>query len=274
MARRARQLSPTKIYHIVFRGLNKQDIFRDDRDYERLLRRLLELKKELGFQIYAYCLMTNHAHFLLKEKEHGDISLIMKRLLVSYVQYFNKKYERIGKLINDRYLSKKVKNDAYILNLIRYIHQNPVKIGIPINYKWSSYNNYFCNDENLVDTEFFYSMMNKTEFVRFNNIIETIDFEPSDRIVLSDEEVIEEILEKYKFNPKQVSFMERVERNKILALLRQTYSISQISRITGISKHVVSKQKLEKSEEKEASPNLVIGKSEEKETSPNFANFT
>lgn len=263
MPRRARRLSETRIYHIVFRGLNKQDIFYDDRDYEKLLFRLEELKKELGFKIYAYCLMTNHVHILLKEKEYGDISTIMKRLLVSYVQYFNKKHERIGRLINDRYLSKEVKDDSYILNLIRYIHQNPVKIGLGINYKWSSYNSYFNNKENLVDTEFFYSMMSREQFEKFNNVIETIDFEPSNRTVLSDNEVIEEILEKYKINPKQVAFMEKKERNKTLAMLRERYSIKQISKITGISRGIVSKQKIEKGDKKEASPKVAIGKSDE-----------
>jgi len=245
MARRARRLSETKIYHIVFRGLNKQDIFLDERDYERLLERLYELKKELKFEIYAYCLMTNHVHILLKEKEYGDISVIMKRLLVSYVQYFNKKYERIGKLVNDRYLSKEVKDNSYILNLIRYIHQNPVKIGLSINYKWSSYHEYFNNKEKLVDTKFFYSMMSQELFVRFNNIIETIDFEPCNKKTLSDSEVIEEILDKYKFNPKEVSFMEKFERNKTLAMLRQNYSINQISRITGVSYNIISRQKMQ-----------------------------
>lgn len=274
MARRARQLSPTKIYHVVFRGLNKQNIFNDERDYERLLGRLSELKKELGFQIYAYCLMTNHVHLLLKEKEFGDISTIMKRLLISYVQYFNKKYERIGKLINDRYLSKEVKNDAYILNLIRYIHQNPVKIGLSINYRWSSYNLYFKNEENLVDTEFFYSIMGQEQFVRFNNIIETRDFEPNSSRVLSDEDIIEEILDRYKFNPKEVGFMKKIERNKILAMLRQHYSINQISRVTGVSRSIVSKQELQKGDKKEPSPDVAVEKGDKKEPSPDVANFT
>lgn len=257
MARRARRISSTKIYHIVFRGLNKQDIFYDETDYRKLLVKLIELKKELDFKVYAYCLMTNHVHLLIKEKEYGDISIIMKRLLISYVQYFNKRYERIGKLTNGRYLSREVKDDAYILNLIRYIHQNPVKIGLSINYKWSSYNEYVeCRDK-LVDTEFFYDMMTKENFIWFNNILETRDFEPSNRIVMTDDEIKEEIFQKYKFNPEEVSFMEKNERNKILKLLRECYSIAQVSRITGISYNIVAKQKIVKSEEKEASPKLV-----------------
>lgn len=242
MGRCPRKISDSKIYHIMVRGVNKQDIFHDDSDYARLLSKLLELKKELGFKVYAYCLMTNHIHLLIKEKEYKDISLIMKRLLITYAQYYNKKYERIGRLVNDRYLSKGVEDEIYVLNLIRYIHQNPVKIGLSINYKWSSYEKYLSNKDELVDKEFFLDFMSIDNFIWYNNIIETRNLDPVDSVKTSDNDIIQDIADKYKFNPKEVIFMNKSERNNALALLRQTYTARQVSRITGISYSIVVKQ--------------------------------
>ena len=245
MPRRARELSSSKIYHIVFRGINKQNIFYDDADYEKMLKKLEKLKKEMKFEIYAYCLMSNHVHLLIKEQNSGDISTIMKRLLISYVQFFNKRYERIGKLINDRYLSKPVINDTYLLALVKYIHQNPLKIGISINYKWSSYGKYFVKDI-LVDKELILNMIGKDNFVEYNNVIEIRNLDPDNKLRLSNNEIIEQIKTKYDFNPKEVIFMDKTERNNILAMLRENYSARQISSITGISYGVVAKQKNEK----------------------------
>lgn len=243
MPRRARKLSDTKIYHIVFRGINKQNIFIDEEDYKKLLNKLAYLKKEMSFEIYAYCLMSNHAHILIKEKNWGDISLILKRLLISYALYFNNKYQRIGKLINDRYLSIPVKNDAYILNLVRYIHQNPEKIGLSINYKWSSFKDYFNTNNRLLDNYFILELINEENFLKFHNIKETLVFEPCDKLTLSDNEIKQDILSKYSIDPIQISGLDKNDRNIILSSLRESYSISQISRITGITKNIVARSR-------------------------------
>ena len=130
MSRLARIISPTGLYHIVFRGVNKQHIFEEDTDYLKLMQILEELKKEEEFKLHAYCFMSNHVHLLLKEKNAGDISQIMKRLLTKYVMFFNKKYQRSGALIANRYKSQPVEIDEYFLSVIRYIHQNPLKAGL------------------------------------------------------------------------------------------------------------------------------------------------
>ena len=115
MSRLARQYSETGLYHIVFRGQNKQHIFEEDKDYEKMLEIILDLKQEMEFEIYAYCLMSNHVHLVLKEKEMGQISMIMKRLLSKYVRWYNVKYKRTGALIANRYKSKPVDTDQYFL---------------------------------------------------------------------------------------------------------------------------------------------------------------
>ena len=118
MGRQSRVYSESKIYHIMFRGVNYQDLFEERQDYIKLTETILQLKEEMGFQIYAYCFMTNHVHLVLKEKELRDISLIMKRILTKYSRWYNIKYGRTGALIANRYKSVPVEVDEYFLNLI------------------------------------------------------------------------------------------------------------------------------------------------------------
>lgn len=144
MPRHPRILSSTGIYHVMMRGINKEDLFIDDKDRERFLE-IIQIAGSFGeYDIYAYCLMSNHVHLLLKET--GDpIDRIMKRIGISYSQYFNNRYERIGHVFQDRYRSETVENERYLLGCIRYIHNNPVKAGMvrkPEHYAWSSYHDY------------------------------------------------------------------------------------------------------------------------------------
>ena len=92
MSRLARAISGSGVYHILFRGVNQQDIFEEATDFEKLKETIMIVKKDLEFEIYAYCFMNNHVHIVLKEKNQGDISLIMKRILTKYARWYNIKY--------------------------------------------------------------------------------------------------------------------------------------------------------------------------------------
>ena len=81
MGREARKFSSSRFYHVVFRGINHQHLFEEDRDYINFIQTLQQLKSEMMFEIHAYCLMSNHVHMLMRENDVGDISLIMKILL-------------------------------------------------------------------------------------------------------------------------------------------------------------------------------------------------
>ena len=129
MGRASRSYSQSGVYHILFRGVNQQSIFEEKADYDKLKETILIVKEEMGFEIYAYCFMSNHVHIVLKEKTDKDISLIMKRILTKYARWYNLKYGRSGALIANRYKSVPVEIDEYFLQLIRYIHQNPIKAG-------------------------------------------------------------------------------------------------------------------------------------------------
>ena len=140
MPRQARQLSPTGIYHIMLRGINRQRIFEDVSDYSYFLECLRRVHNDCGVTVLAYCCMPNHIHLLLEESDE-PISFPMKSLGIRYATWFNRKYDRVGHLFQDRFLSKPVVDDAYFQTVVMYIHFNPVVAGIctsPLDYRWSS----------------------------------------------------------------------------------------------------------------------------------------
>ncbi len=157
MPRIAREKSESGIYHIMLRGTNRQEIFHDEEDNTRFMETLERYKKISGMKVCGWCLMGNHAHLLLGEGSE-DISATIKRIGISYAWYYNWKYNTIGHLFQDRYKSEKIESDKYLLTVIRYIHQNPVKAGIvkrAIDWTWSSYAGYHSKSsypEGLLDT--------------------------------------------------------------------------------------------------------------------------
>ena len=102
MSRPARILSETGLYHIIFRGINRQNLFEEKQDYEKILEIITKEKEKEKFEIYAYCLMSNHVHLFIREKTRGDIKRIMHSILTRYVMWYNYKYERSGSLIGNR----------------------------------------------------------------------------------------------------------------------------------------------------------------------------
>lgn len=148
MPRVSRQLSETGIYHVMLRGNERRKIFLSDEDRKRFIEILSEKSRENEFSVLAYCLMDNHVHLLIREGKN-QIDRVMKRIGVSYVYYFNKKYKRTGHLFQDRFKSEPINDDRYLLAAVRYIHNNPVKALIvqePDRYQWSSYNAYISKD--------------------------------------------------------------------------------------------------------------------------------
>ena len=124
MPRTARVKSPNGIYHIMTRSISEVVLFREIRDKDQYLKLFKRYQQAYLFKVLAYCLMTNHAHFIV-DCNGADISKIMKSINQSYSLYFNKKYKRHGHLFQDRFKSKIVTDDRYLINLSIYIHNNP-----------------------------------------------------------------------------------------------------------------------------------------------------
>jgi len=140
MPRQARRHSQSGIYHIMLRGNEKKAIFKDAEDKNKFLELVQPKTRETGTKIYAYCVMSNHAHLLLREGSE-TLESVMKRIGVAYAQYYNQKHERVGHVFQDRFRSEAVEGERYLYAVIRYIHNNPVKAGDlrGLHYPWSSY---------------------------------------------------------------------------------------------------------------------------------------
>ena len=168
MPRSARQESNSGIYHVILRGINRQRIFEDEEDYACFLDILNDCRTVSGFELYAYCLMSNHIHLLLRAGKESP-GMIFRRIGAKFVYWYNTKYDRTGHLFQDRFRSEVVENDEYFLTVMRYIHQNPVKAGIcsePQEYPYSSFARYF--DDVLIESSFIEEMIGRDEFDRYN----------------------------------------------------------------------------------------------------------
>jgi len=128
--RQSRLDIPGLVYHVMARGIEGQSIFRDEDDRERFLTRLSgEVSKPGGPQLYAWALMSNHFHLLLRGGE-GRISPMMRRLMTGHAVTYNIRHKRQGHLFQNRFKSIVVEEEPYFLELVRYIHLNPVRAGI------------------------------------------------------------------------------------------------------------------------------------------------
>lgn len=128
MPRGPRLDAPGTLHHVMIRGIEKGNIVRDDADRKEFLKRMGELAKGSETSIYAFALMTNHAHILLKSGTTG-LSTYMRRLLSGYAQYFNRQHKRVGHLFQNRYKSIICEEEAYFDKLVAYIHLNPIRAG-------------------------------------------------------------------------------------------------------------------------------------------------
>jgi putative transposase len=117
------------LHHIIIHGIERRKIFRDDKDREDFLERLSVILPETKTSCYAWALMSNHVHLLLRSGEVG-ISKVMRRLLTGYAVRFNLKYRRHGQLFQNRYKSIICQEDTYLKELVRYIHLNPLRAKI------------------------------------------------------------------------------------------------------------------------------------------------
>ena len=247
MPRQQRDKSNTGYYHIMIRGNDRKDIFLDKQDKMYFIEILKTKKENNRYGLIAFCIMDNHAHLLLQEREE-DIANIMKRINVSYVFYFNKKYKKSGHLFQDRYKSEKIEDESYLLMATRYIHKNPVKAGIvkkAEKYKWSSYKAYLGKDTALadaIDKELVLGIFSedeneaKKEFIKFTKMEEEDKFieidEKRNRMeenqaiklwgeILNKEESLEEKMKKFK------------EQTKL--------PLRKLAEITGINKDKINK---------------------------------
>jgi putative transposase len=214
MARKPRIQFEGAFYHIIVRGNQRQDIFLDEIDRRRYLERLKSYRIKCGFILYAYVLMTNHVHLLIETPDE-PISRIMQMINFTYTQYFNKRYAKVGHLFQGRYKSYLCDKDSYLLSLVRYIHNNPVRAGLVGDagaYAWSSNGDYLVSTKGLVDTDRVLRLFSdrpviaRRKYAEFMNASEPgkrfLPYAAYEQQIVGDEQFIEEVEKR----------VERVER--------------------------------------------------------------
>ena len=247
MSRQARKRAESGIYHVMFRGIDRQLIFEEEQDYLFLLEIIGECKEICNFELYAYCLMGNHVHLLLKTLD-DSLETIMKRIAGRYVYWYNIKYKRIGHLFQDRFKSEPVEDDSYFMTVLRYIHQNPVKAKLckkVSEYPFSSYSAYIAEDS-LVDTDFVLSILNREEFISFQNVQNTdtcMDVTPNTRQAATDDQA-REIIQRISHCQTVTQFQSLDEKKKaqyVKKIHEKGVSVRQLSRLTGTTKGMIEK---------------------------------
>ena len=157
MPRAKRILFDNGVYHIVQRGHNRGDLFRSNSDYKKFKDIIRKYKKKFTFDIYHYCIMTNHFHFLLKALKGASLPKILQGITQTYSYYYRQVYGHCGYVYQNRYKTFIIDKDSYLLECGRYIERNPVRAGIvkdPADYPWSSYNYYTRGKkDDIVTTE-------------------------------------------------------------------------------------------------------------------------
>lgn len=171
------------IYHIFNRGNNKENIFIEEKNYYYFLQQLKKYILPIA-DVYAYCLLKNHFHLLLRIKDEKFLNEKVKNklhqpfsnLFNSYSKSINKMYGRTGSLFEEHLKRKRVENKEYLIQLVAYIHLNPVKHGFADNYrdyKFSSFQAYLSNKATGIDQDFIFSLIEKDSFLYWHDLKRT-----------------------------------------------------------------------------------------------------
>ena len=150
MSRVAREKYKTGFFHIMIQGINKEYIFEKNENKEKYLFLMKKYYENYNIKIIAYCIMNNHAHFLIYSDDIKQISNYMHKINSIYAMDYNTINKRVGYLFRDRYKSQYINNREYLFKCIKYIHLNPVKAHIvkeERQYKYSSYNDFLYKKE-------------------------------------------------------------------------------------------------------------------------------
>ncbi len=263
MPRKPREKSPHDLYHIVFRGTNKQVLFESKYDYMRFLEYMQRAKEQIGFELHAYCLMSNHIHMLIKI-QNENLSKLAHSISTPYAHFYNLKYSRTGSLFESRFGSIPIMTTQQYMKTIRYIHQNPVHASLISNqdahkYPWSSLKefkkfskkytmeqnevkaSYICNPETVMDC------FKSIEFFSFHKLISNECSYEHDFHRLTDQEAMDIIRNRLGHTVeflKDGQKMDIKSRNEFLLEIKKLkVSNTQISRLTGIGRNIIQRIK-------------------------------
>lgn len=264
MPRGARRQSQSRVYHIIVRGNDRQNIFRSIEDKERFLETLMVKRRDRNFEYLAYCLMDNHVHLIIDQGEE-DIAKIMQSINIRYAHYFNKRYDKIGHLFQDRFKSEVIEDERYLLAAVRYIHNNPVKAGMvakPADYIWSSYNSYVnpTTELDIVNRKVVLSIFAKEEsraialFKEFSILDSEYMFidvpnepAPKEMSIQTEDQArlfVEDYLRQKHIEREALKNKKQIRNELIIELKNQSHmSVREIANLLGIDRNIIQRIK-------------------------------
>lgn len=249
MARQSRLKSRTGIYHVMLKGIDDRNIFLEDVDRIQFLKYLEQTRDENNFSLYAYCLMNNHVHIVMRET--SELGNSVKKFTVNYAYYHNKKYERRGHLFNNRYRSEVIETENSLLRVIAYVHNNPINAGITesLNYMWSSHQEYIKTYRNMK------SWLNISFIKRYYNTLDVY----LNKMKYYEEDSFTDYTYKFSYTDDdlykfisnnvttckvpEIKSLDKKERNLIIKEIKKKTKASnrQISRVLGIGRNIIDR---------------------------------
>jgi len=240
MPRVARYLLNTSFFHVMVQGINKEEIFKESKDKDKYLSIINKYKEIYSILILSYCVMKNHTHILIYCESTIQLSTFMKMVNTTYARYYNLKYDRVGYVFRDRFLSEPIYDERYLYTCINYIHLNPIEAGLvkkAEEYIYSSYREYI-NKSGITKEKGF------TKFVDLENYV--LNKEQNDLFMDIDIN-IEKIIEartrefcKLENTSMEEILEEKDKLKKLINFLKTGYKITNkdIQKFLGIGEYI------------------------------------
>lgn len=238
MSRTRRLESATGIYHVIVRGINHEKIFNQSREKIYFKKIILKYLEKYNIDIYSYCIMSNHAHFLIRA-EFKVLSVFMAGILAEYAAYYNFKHNRNGHVFQNRFLSECINDEQYFWSCMRYIHLNPVKAGMVKGiekYKYSSVGEYLSEIPEILSNKaiktYQRNFKSSVEFAKFHGEKETAIFRDIDEEVeaqrLEIAKMIAESMQNgYKLTEVNRVFEEKELRKEYIKKLKEVLDLAE-----------------------------------------------
>ena len=226
--------------HNMVQGINREYVFQNEMQKNKYVELIKKYSTKYEILIIAYCIMDNHAHLLTYSENIKNISLFMKETNTEYAIYYNKSKDRVGYVFRNRFCSKAIYSQEYLLKCIKYIHMNPVKAGISKKeeeYKFSSYIDYL-NKDGIINSKLLEIVFNqKKEYLK---IINSIKYEPLnlEREQINLEKILEEFLIEKNIKLSQIREDSLLIKKFISYLISNEYEFKKqdIAKILNISR--------------------------------------
>ncbi len=232
------------VYHVFTRGNEKMRIYKDVSDRKFFLKLLGIALQKYKFELYAYVLMSNHYHLLIKPGPEAALSKIMQYINGRYAARFNWKYDRVGHVFEKRYSNPAVEESDYLLETVRYIHLNPVRKGMvkaPEDFEWSSHNEYIGRQKTgIINSDFILGKFGSTEGEKLREFIDFVGHSTCitavedaairiDRLITGGREFAGEIFEKAKkLNLKVPKWRFRIDEGRPEQIIQKTCDVFEV----------------------------------------------